>query len=572
MNTLLKIFLPALMVLHISGMAQAQTVRNPEIDNLLVSAVGKYNGNDFNGAESILRKIAAEDSTNDAAWYYLAQIAAERGEVNMAEEYLRLAMELDPGNFWYRYRLARLYAMTSRQELAAGLYEKLLADFPKKSELYLDLTELYAAQKEYEKALTTLDEIQTVFGMTESIAVYRFNLLRMMNRQEEAFRTLEEYNKEYSSPYVLLTLADYQMSMYNDGTAIAYYDEALDIAPDYIPAIIGKAEALRLTRRYSEYFPVLYRFAEDPANPVQAKADYLSALVQRTEASFTSSFRQQLDTVFTKVLEAHPSDSTILQTAGLYYYSSGQHDLSEEVFRKSVELYPASLAASANLVEMLMYSNRWEELSAEGRKAFARFPDEPAFIEMAGVGDFNLKDYDKVIEACRDILAAAPRDSSRTLRAWSTMGDAYHSLGEPKKAYSAYDRALKINPDYIYVLNNYAYYLSTEGKRLKKAYAMSKKTIVAEPDNATYLDTFGWILYLQGKAAEAKPFFKHAMLYGGKDSAVILDHYAEVLYALKEYDLAFVYWNLARQKDDGTIPDLDEKIRERKQAANIGTL
>ena len=95
---------------------------------------------------------------------------------------------------------------------------------------------------------------------------------------------------------------------------------------------------------------------------------------------------------------------------------------------------------------------------------------------------------------------------------------------------------------------------------------MSKKTIEAEPDNATYLDTFAWILYLQGKPLEAKPLFKHAMLYGGKDSVVIMDHYAEVLYALEEYDLAMVYWNLALQKNDGEIPDLEEKVRQRRQS------
>ena len=95
---------------------------------------------------------------------------------------------------------------------------------------------------------------------------------------------------------------------------------------------------------------------------------------------------------------------------------------------------------------------------------------------------------------------------------------------------------------------------------------MSRKTVEAEPDNATYLDTYGWILYLQGKPQEAKPHFKHAMLYGGKDSAVIMDHYAEVLYALKEYDLAFVYWNLAKQKNNGDIEGLDEKIAERNAA------
>ena len=56
------------------------------------------------------------------------------------------------------------------------------------------------------------------------------------------------------------------------------------------------------------------------------------------------------------------------------------------------------------------------------------------------------------------------------------------------------------------------------------------------------------------------------MLYGGKESAVIMDHYAEVLYELKEYDLAFVYWNLARKKNvGGEVPGLDEKIAARKR-------
>ncbi len=566
MKIFLKILLSVLLLSRIAGHAIAQSGNDARLGNMLVDAVEKYDGNDIKGAEAILKRIIEEDKTNDAAWYYLAQISFARGEKELAEEYLRAAVRLDGDNFWYRHRLAGLYAVTGRQELAIGIYEKLLEDFPKKSELYFDLTELYSAQKEYDKALETLDEIKTVFGMTESIAVYRFNLLRVMGRQEEAFRSLEDYNKEYSSPYVLSTLADYQMSMYNDTTAIAYYDEALDIAPDYVPAMLGKAEALRMTRRYDAYFPILYKFASDPGSPVPAKSEYMMAIVQRTEPKFLNTFRPQLDTVFVKALEAHPVDSTMLQTAGFYYYSTGRHDIAEGTFRKSADLYPESLSARANFIEFLMYAQKWDELSTEGRKAFLRFPDEPAFIEMASVGDYNLERFDKVVGACREVIGTFPKDSARTLRAWSTMGDAYHEMGDAQKAYKAYGKALKINPDYVYVLNNYAYYLSVEGKKLKKAYSMSKKTIEAEPDNATYLDTFGWILYLQGKALEAKPFFKHAMLYGGKDSAVIMDHYAEVLYALKEYDLAFVYWNMAIQKNGGKIPDLEDKVRIRKEA------
>ena len=534
-------------------------------ENMVLSAVARYNERDIDSAVSILKEVVADDPQNDGAWYYLGQCAIAKNDPETAEQCYRMASEIDPSNFWYRYRLARLYAVTSRAELTVDMYEKLLEDFPKKSDLYFDLVELYGSQQEYEKALETLKEIETVFGMTESIAVYRFNLLRMLNRQEEAFQSLQDYNKEYSSPFILATLADYEMAMYNDSTALAYYDEALELAPDYSPALLGKAEALRMTRRYEEYFNVLDKYIVTEDTPAGAKGDYLMAVVQRTDPKFVSTFQPQLDTVMNKVLKVHPKDSILLHAAAVYYYSTDRMDQAKKHFKANLEAWPESFAAAATYVEFLMYAQEWEDLSREGRKAFERFPKETAFLEMASMGDYNLEEYDKVLDLCQKVLEVAPRDSSKTLRAWSTMGDIYHQLGDDKKAYKAYDKALKINPDYVYVLNNYAYYLSVEGKKLKKAYNMSKKTIEAEPDNATYLDTFGWILYLQGKALEAKPFFKHAMLYGGKDSVVIMDHYAEVLFALKEYDLALVYWNLALQKNKGEIEGLEEKVKQRRQ-------
>ena len=549
-------------------MAQTVFAQRPDSiqENLVVSAVQKYNEGNYDAARSTLNNVLENDENNDAAWYYLAMISLAEKDLDQAELFLKAALKIDPHNFWYRYRLAGIYAVTSRNELTVDIYENLLKDFPKKSDLYFDLAELYSAQRDYEKALETLDEIETVFGVTESIAVYRFNLLRMMNRMEDAYASLEEYNKRYSSPYVLSTLADYEISMYNDSTALAYYNEALDIAPDYSPALLGKAEVLRMTRKYDEYFDALNQFVGASDTPSDGKCDYLMAVVQRTDAKFIRTFMPQLDSTMVTLMTAHPSDSTALQTAGAYYYSTGRLDRAKSCFEINAKVYPKSLSANASFVEFLMYAQLWEELSKEGRLAFGRFPDETAFLEMAGVGDYNLGDYDKVLESCETILKVAPRDSSKTLRSLSTMGDVYAHSGDNAKAYKAYEKALKINPDYVYVLNNYAYYLSMEGKSLKKAHQMSSRTVELEPDNATYLDTFGWILFLQGKAVEAKQIFKRAMLYGGKDSVVILDHYADVLYALKEYDLAFVYWSLAKQKNKGDIPDLDEKINIRKAA------
>lgn len=551
-------------VFHV--VSDAQNVRPESVhENMLVKAVNNYNERNLDGAIAILNEIVAEDGSNDAAWYYLALASLGKGDIEAGEDFFRKAIAVDGKNFWYRYRLARLYSMTGRPELAVSMYEELIVDFPKKSDLYLDLVDLYSSQKEYEKALETTKEIEAMMGLSESLVMFRYNILRALDREEEAIETLRAFNKDFSSPYILTTLADHEMETYNDSTALAYYSEALDVAPDYAPALLGKAEVLRMTRRYAEYFNTVETLVGLKGVPVEGKTDYLMAVIQRTDPKFIRAHMPQLDTVMTRLVEAHPSDSTALQTVGAYYYSTSRNDKAKSMFRMNADTWPQSYAAAATYVEFLMYAGEWKELSEEGRNAFGRFPKETAFLEMASMGDYYLGDHQKVLDICHQVIEVAPNDSSATLRAWSTIGDMNQDMGDYKKAYKAYDKALKINPDYAYVLNNYAYHLSMEGRKLKKALAMSKKTIDQEPDNSTYLDTYAWILHLLGRSDEAKPFFKHAMLYGGKDSPVVLDHYAEVLYELGEHDLAFVYWNMARQKNAGEIPDLDARIEQKRQ-------
>ncbi len=158
---------------------------------------------------------------------------------------------------------------------------------------------------------------------------------------------------------------------------------------------------------------------------------------------------------------------------------------------------------------------------------------------------------DSVIYMCGRLAEVSRKagDKENLLLALSTAGDMSHQMGNSREAYRYYEEALEVDPDCTAVLNNYAYYLSEEGKSLRKALKMSRRAIALEPDNPTYLDTCGWILYLLGKPKEAKPLFKHAMIYGGKDSAVVLEHYSVILDALGERDLSIYYGSLAKQKN-----------------------
>lgn len=536
------------LTLTITASAQTRAAKVVNGDGLLIDAVQEYENGNWKKASTILDEIIKTVPENDAAYYYRGLCSMRLNNATGAEKDLKHAVALDSTNYWYRYMLAGLYGMTGRTFLTTDMYESLLKDFPKKGDLYYSLANLYINQQQYDKALSTIRDIETQFGKSDGTVMTKFNILRQQNKNEEAFKELEEYNKEYSSPQVLSILGDYEMGMYNDSTALAYYNEALSIDKSCYPALLGKAEAYRITRKYPQYFEALDELMADRSAPSEGKANYLQAIIKQTDPRFIKSFQHQFDSTMTVAMDAHPSDSLIMETAGLYYFLTDRKPEAAGMFRQITKLNPDSKGAMASYIQILAYMQDWKQVVAVSDSALTKFPDEIGFIDYANAGEFNLKNYKGVIANCEKMLRIAPRDSAVAVTAWSMMGDVYHLMNDTPKAYKAYDNVLKIAPGYAPVLNNYAYYLSEEGKKLKKAYAMSKKTVEAEPDNATYLDTFGWILYLQGKALEAKPFFKHAMLYGGKDSATILNHYAAVLEALGENDLAKVYRQQAKNK------------------------
>ena len=536
------------------------------IETQLVDAVALYNNRAYAQSRTLLRTLAKAAPGNDAVQYYLGLDEAMLGDAEAAVAHLKKAVELDPHNYWYKRRLADLYQAAGEDEMVVQMYESILQEFPDKTEILYDLLSLYVKQEKFDKALETLADIEKITGPGEQIARTRYDILRQLGRGEEAIRVLEEFNDQFTSPSVLSMMGDYYLSEYKDSLALSCYDEALRTQSDYVPALLGKSEVYRTTRRYPEYFSTMDAFIDNENVPVEAKGMYVSNLTRSLDPKIINLHRDGFDGMVEHLKERHPSDSSVLATAGGYFYATGRLDKGIECFTKAADLYPASLNQTLGCIQILMLAERWEEVRSRSIAAFDRF-QELGFMEYLNLADYNLKDYDAIIGNCRYMIAREPENKELVKSSWAQIGDMYHAKGNSKEAYKAYEKVLRIDPSYAPVLNNYAYYLSLEGKKLKKAYSMSRKTVEAEPDNATYLDTFAWILHLMGKDLEAKPFFKHAMLYGGKDSAVMLDHYAEGLYALGDYDLAQVYWSQAKSKNtDGEIPDLDRRVADRLKA------
>ena len=515
----------------------------------LVDAVQMYSDGNIKQARELLKTLSVVAPGNDAVWYDLSMTQTGSNELDDAQQSLEKAVALDSTNYWYRRMLARLYLMHEKPEEGIALYESLVKDFPDNGASVYELLDVYLNRKQFEKALTALDEIEKQRGLSEEVVRTKYEVLSAMGRQEEGIQELERFNKDFSSPAVLSVAGDYYLNDYADSLAQARYEEALSLDSSYIPALLGLGEVHRHQRRYADYFRTVEPFFSSADIPASSKSLYIGNLTRSIDPKILQLHRAGFDSLVNVAGAVHPQDTTILSAVGTYYYATGRTEEAGKWLKASAEAAPESLGQAATYVQFLSLQQKWEELRDFSVVAFNRF-HELAFLDYANMANYQLEDYDAVIGNSQYLITNYPKDKKLCLSAWSLMGDALHAKGDSKGAFRAYEKALKIDPDYVPVLNNYAYYLSLLGKNLKKAYTMSKKTIEAEPDNATYLDTFAWILHLMGKDLEAKPFFKHAMLYGGKDSAVILEHYAVVLEALGEKDMANLYRNMASKRSD----------------------
>ena len=190
---------------------------------------------------------------------------------------------------------------------------------------------------------------------------------------------------------------------------------------------------------------------------------------------------------------------------------------------------------------------------------------EPALLapySQKSIAYFWMGDNEGALYMLARGLSFVKTDADRA-SLYNLRGDYYHTLGDRDRMYADYDSTLMFDPQNINVLNNYAYYLSVEGRDLERALDMSYRTLEAEPLNSTYLDTYAWILFKMKRYREALGYMEKALRYLDTDNPEIYEHYGDVLFMCGEKDKALENWHKAVQFNSKSST-LEQKIRQQK--------
>lgn len=548
--------------LGVSLLSAQQSKEDPLKEVRYLEALRLLNLGHPDEAETLFLSLIKKYPDMDAAHFYLSKIYIKKNDLKQAEKSTYAALKADPSNIWYKIQLARIYGATGELDKSIIIYEDIRKNYPARSDLYVDMIEIYSRKQNYQGALSVVDEIERVSGKNEATGLTRYNILIYQNKPEEAIAFLKEFEKEQSSPRIATMLGDYYASIQKDTLAMDYYGSALSMDPKYIPATFGIAEGYRMRGQFDLYFEYMFPFmANTEVNP-RLKADYMKELMGNPK--FVQTFYPQIDTMMQNLYGAHPEDSTVAYSFAIFMVQTNHSDVAIKVLEKNRGNHPGEREPIHQYLSLLYYLEKWDYLVSQSDSALVVFPKDLDFMQLKGIGQLQMKKINESIITFKNILTLAKGDSATTVRILSILGDTYYMAGDKKEAYKYYQKTIKMEPQHAPALNNYAYYLSEEGKQLKKAMAMSKKTVELEPENATYLDTYAWILHKLGNNTEAKSVLKQAMVFGGNQNADIIDHYASVLYELGEKDLAYMYWGQAAKIDPSLgIAAKVEKLKQK---------
>ncbi len=461
---------------------------------------------------------------------------------------LHKAVRIDNKNVYYKEALATYLANSARYREAIALYEE-LADEKESDETLSVLIWLYKTSGDYAGAIRTIERLERVDGKSEQLSIEKFQTYLAMKDDEHAYQAIEDLCAEY--PYDLryrVLLGDlYDQHGYHE-QALDIYKDVLTAEPDNSYAQISLLAYYKAAQADSLYLDLLQKVVLNPHTQSGARLEAMRGFAVDNIRNGGDSLA--VLSLFKKVLNS-PQESRDM--AELYaYYVMGKHMPTDSILsalHNILEVEPDYTKARLQVLQILLQQGNMEQVTYTCHEGELYDPTEVTFYYYEGTALYRLG-RDK--EAIRQLQKGVERindDTDHQLASdiYALLGDVLHGCTYKEDAYVAYEKALEFNPKNLLCLNNYAYFLSLEGKHLNKAEQMSRRTIEAEGDNATYLDTYAWILYLKRDYNQARIYMDEALLFTNEtaENASIFEHAGNIAYKCGNRAQALVYWKKA---------------------------
>jgi Tfp pilus assembly protein PilF len=519
-----------------------------KFDYVFIEAIKqKFLGN-AGDALKYLEQCIKINPGSDAAYFEMAQISLMLSDYIRGKQYILKALSMSEKNIWYLTLAANLYYQEKNIDSAVYYYEKAVNYNPEKEDLKVSLAKIYSENKYYKKAAEIYNYLENKYGVTESTTL---SILRNQinsgdyKSAETKVKDLIQTNPEEIFFYGLL--AEIYRKSGDTEKAAGIYKELMDSHPGNPQVQISLCDFMLNEKQYSDLLPVLSSIAINDSISREDKLAIFSKVISDTSFVKTNGSNIEITLI---LLEADNKDDGILVLLRPELYINQKNigaakTRLEEIVAQQEENY----FAWEKLLFLYSETKDWDKLMEKGEECATKFNTAYVPKMLYASAAIEREKFSLAEEELRKAKILAGNDTAKIMQVLVMNADVFYRKKEFIKSFEAFKEALKLNPEDVIILNNYAYYLAEQGQELKEAERMAKLVIQKEKENSTYLDTYSWVLYKRGRFKEAEKIMEKAIKNSVTEDAVYFEHMGYIQKAMKQCTKAVANWKTALKLD-----------------------
>lgn len=532
------------------------------IDGIFIDANKEKLLGNYKNALELFTAVLNKDPQNSAALYEIARIYQSQKKNAEALFYAKKAAEISTDNIWFQMLLADLYKDNQKFKESTQVWQNIVKNDPDHIDYYYELANAYLYENNYSEAIKVYDQIEKKIGITEDISLQKQKIYLSINKFDKAVQELEKLSA--ASPndvrYIAM-LAELHMSKKLYDKALIYYNSILEKEPNEKFIHISLASYYRETGNKEKSFQELKKGFENPNLEIDTKIRILLSYYSVTE--IYNGLKSQAFELSEILVKTHPKEPKAFSILGDFLYRDKKYTEAINAFRTVNTLDSSKYEVWETLLMIESEINDTVALLSESERAIQLFPEQPLLYLFSGIANYQATNLSSAIKRLETGVKLVVDNDKLLSQFYTYLGDIYYKNKDYNKAFNAFKKTLEFDPENVYVLNNYTYYLTLQAEDLDKAEEMGRKLNTLSPNNSSYQDTYAWVFYKLSKYEEAKKWILKALENGGSGNDIILEHCGDIFYKLGEKSKAIEYWEKAKKIGKGS-EFLQKKIEDKK--------
>ena len=413
-------------------------------------------------------------------------------------------------------------------EEAVRVYERTYSMMPSETQLLLQLSDAYMRQMKGKEAIETLNRYENIEGKSKDVSLKKITFMLANKDTVAALREADILVETYPrDPYSRILKGNLYEVVGEMDSVYKAYKEAETLAPDNGSVKMSLAQYYRTTGDSVMLDNMVYEALLSEDFELGEKLGILGEYLQKLLEEEGDKTRG--DHLFRVLQEQYPHEPDVLDMAARYAGAKGDFEGAKESIGYAIDMDPTNEQYWLMLLSYDLTDSKYKEAVEDYEKAKLHIEPSMKLKNLYSMAASMLEDTQESEKIMKELLSetderlgtADGRAKVRTeldydglvwvSQLYCMLGDLYYKTGEPEKGFEEYENSLYFLADNALTLNNYAYFLSEEGKDLEKAKKMSRRSLDLVENNPTYLDTYAWILYKLGDYREAMEYIRMAL-------------------------------------------------------------